>query len=524
MAYDILIKSGSVIDGVGNPPAIADISIKNNKISAIGNLANSNANLIINANSKYVTPGFIDITNHSDTHLTLFHYPNFESLIMQGITTIIGGNCGASLAPLGSRDAIQAIRKWADPAEINIDWAGVGEFLKNVEQRQPTVNFGTFIGYGTLRRGVIGDAVRLLNLEEREKVKLLLREGIKEGAFGLSLGLAYGHEKISTTEEVIEIAKVLQETGGIIKIHLRSEGLELLASVNEAVRIGREIGVPIQISHLKTIGKKAWSSFEKALGLIENARASGADINFDVSPYHTTGSALYLLIPAWAREGGFNELFKKLDNLEERKKIIKALKSYTLHYNRILVTSAKTKTIVGHTLAEIAEEGNSSNEEALLETIRANEGRVSIVGRTVSAKNITLALKNKNSFVSSDGVGFSQEASRLGNLVHPRSFGAFPHFWHKFVTDTKFLQPHVALQKMTSGPAGKVGLKKRGVLAKGNYADIIIFDPRLMRDRATYRNPFRYAAGIEWVIINGKIVVEKGRFLGVRAGNVLQKM
>ena len=424
MAYDILIKSGLVIDGAGGTPQTSDIGIKNDEISAVsGGIGENEAKTTINARDKYITPGFVDITNHSDTHLTIFKYPCLESMVRQGVTTIIGGNCGSSLAPLGGKEALQAIRKWADPAEINVDWARVGEFLEKVEKLKTGANFGTFVGYGTLRRGVIGDETRLLNFEEREKVKYLLRESIKEGAFGLSLGLAYGHERISSTEEIIEISQVLSETGGIIKIHLRSEGKEILASVNEAVRIGRETDVPVQISHLKAIGRKSWPHLQKALELINSARESGIDINFDVSPYSTTGSSLYLLLPVWARLGGFTELFKKLGQPEERKKIIEQLKAYTLHYDRIIINSAKLINLVGKTMAEIAEISGLSPEDALLETVRANEGRVNIIGRTVSVKNTELEIKNPASFIASDGAGYGEEEIKSGAYSFLRARG-----------------------------------------------------------------------------------------------------
>lgn len=523
MAYDILIKSGSVLDGTGSSPILSDIGIKGDKISDIGSLTNASADVTINASGKYVTPGFIDITNHSDTHLTLFKYPGLESLLTQGVTTIIGGNCGASLAPLGSKEAINSIRKWADPSQINIDWATVEEFLQKVDGMRPAMNFGTLVGYGTLRRGVIGDEARLLNLEEREKVKLLLRDGMNQGAFGLSLGLSYGHERVSTTEEIIEIARILENIGGIIKLHLRSEGKEILASVNEAVRIGRETNAPIQISHLKAIGKKAWPSLPKAMELINEARSSGLKISFDVSPYGTTGSPLYLLIPAWARQDGFDNLFQKIGDPEERRKIIEALKLHTLHYEKILIMSAKTKTIVGKTIEELAQSSGMSPEETLLDTVLANEGRVTIIGRTISRKNVENSIEDKDSMIASDGAGYSEEAVGEGNLVHPRSFGAFAHFWHYLVTDKKMLAPQAAIKKITSAPAKIIGIEKRGILEKGNFADITIFDPQSFHDRATYKNPFRYAAGMEWVIVNGKMVVEQGKPLGIRAGKALRR-
>lgn len=522
-SYDILIKSGSVIDGTGTPAVFGDVGIRGDMIEAVGSLGNAKADLTINAYGKIVAPGFIDITNHSDTRLTLFIQPNLESLLMQGVTTVLGGNCGGSLAPLGSEEALGAIKKWADPATINRDWSTVEEFLESVGKIRPGVSFGTFAGYGTLRRGVIGNEIRALGFEERERLKHMLRDAMEEGAFGLSLGLSYGHERISSTEEIIEVARVLAKTGGIVKIHLRSEGSGIIAAVNEAVRIAREGEVPVVISHLKTIGKKSWKDFDAVRDLIKNARSSGASLTFDVSPYATTGSPLYLLIPAWARQGGFAELFRRIDDPGERIQIINSLKTHTLHYDKIFIVSAKFPTAVGHTLAEIAEETGMSPEEALLQTIRSNEGRVTIIGRTVSKKNMERAIMEEYSIIASDGEGYDQKAYSQGNLVHPRSFGTFPRFWHKFVTENNSLAPEFAIQKITSFPASAADIKKRGVLAERNFADLIVFDPKLLKDRATYRDPFRFPAGMEMVLVNGKIAVESGRITGVRAGRAIRR-
>jgi len=522
MAYDIIIKSGTVIDGK-NAPVLGDVAIEGDKIVAVKSLGEASAKVVINAFGKYVTPGFVDITNHSDTHLTLFKYPYLESLVMQGVTTIIGGNCGASLAPLASEQAIGAIKKWADPSEINVNWNTVEEFLSSISQLRPGVNFGTLAGYGTLRRGILSGEMRPLSIEEREKLKLLLLQSMQQGAFGLSLGLAYGHERVSVTEEIIEIGRVVSQTGGIIKMHLRSEGFEILSSVNEAIRICRETGVPVQISHLKAIGRKAWPFLPKAIELITHAKESGVDIDFDVTPYRTTGSLLYLLVPPGARQGGFQELFRRIDNPPERTKILEALRGHTLHYDKILITSAKIKNIVGHTLTEIAEEAGLTPEETLLETIRSNEGRVTIVGQMVSMKNTRMALQDKNSFIASDGAGVSQDEMQTGDLVHPRSFGAFPRFLGRFTKELG-ISMQDAIGKITSGPAKKLGIKGRGVLEKGAFADVVVFDPKLIRDRATYKNPFRFSSGIEWVLVNGIPAVENGKLVQARAGKAIKRV
>lgn len=523
MTYDILIKDGSVIDGTASPVTVADIGIRDGKIADIGALDGRSAKIEIPASGKYVTPGFVDVTNHADTHLTLFSHPAQESMLMQGVTTILGGNCGSSLAPLFSPDAISGIGKWADIGEININWTTVNEFLDTVSRMAPGVNFAMLAGYGTLRRSIAGDEPRLLNSEERERMKILLDGAMSDGAFGLSLGLAYGHERAADTGEIIDIARAVALAGGVLKIHLRSEGAEIMGAVNEAVRIGREADAAIVISHFKVIGKKSWHTAQKSLDLIEYARSTGVAISFDASPYRTTGSPLYLLLPVWARVGGLKNLFRRIDNMQDRRKIIEDLRLRTLHYDSITVLSALQRSIVGRSIADIAVSINLPPEEAMLEIIRGNEGRVAIVGRTISSKNTDAAIRHGAGMIASDGIGMPQDAVKTGNLTHPRSFGAFPHFWHRFVTDRALLSPEEAIAKMTSRPASAVGIQNRGTIARGSFADIAVFDPRLFRDRATYQNPFRYPAGMEWVIVNGKIAVSQGQLTGARAGQVLRR-
>ncbi len=273
---------------------------------------------------------------------------------------------------------------------------------------------------------------------------------------------------------------------------------------------------------MKAIGAAAWPEFEKAINLIATARSSGIDINFDTSAYSSTGSPLYLLLPDWAREGGFRKLFERMAKPEERSRIIADLKSSTLHFDRLLVISAKVRTIVGRTLAEIAKEANMNGEEALLETIAANEGRVTTVGLTVSKENTRRAVLDPNAFIASDGESYPETAAGSGNLIHPRSFGNFPLFWRRYVREQQLIAPEEAIRKITSGPARKIGIKDRGVLKKGMKADIIVFAPGTFRDRATYRNPYRYAEGLIWSIVNGKITIENGTHTGGRNGKVLK--
>src|SRR3989338_3169490 len=523
--YDIVIKNGLVIDGTGLPPAVKDVGISGEMISEIGDaIPEKSGHLVIDAKDKFVVPGFVDITSHSDTAWTLFDYPGQESLLTQGVTTIIGGNCGSSLAPLVHPNAIKSIQKWTDISKININWATTGEFLQEMSKKNLGVNFGTLIGHGTMRRGVIGEAIRPLNLEEIEKIKLLTEESMKAGAFGLSTGLGYSHEQPATADEVINFVRVVKEYGGVYKTHLRSEGREgLLAAINETIKIGRETEVPVLISHLKAIGRKEWQYVTAALDMIKNARNDGILITFDVFPYLRTGSHLYQLLPRWAREGGFVKIFERLKSPDSFAKIVIDMQRATLHYNRIIVASAKDVSAVGKSIAEIAKSANLSPEETIAELLIVNEGRVSIFNKNLSGRNLMKLVLYPESSIASDGAGYSTEHQKSGMLVHPRSFGTFVHFLRHFVKVLRKLTWEEAIQKVSSRPAQVIGLKNRGMIAKKYYADIVVLSPDSLADNSTYTNPYKYSSGIDWVIVNGKIAMKNGELTGIKAGKVLKK-
>lgn len=510
------------MDGSGKKGFLSDIGIKGDKISAIGDLSNSSVEITIPASGYYVAPGFIDITNHSDTNLTIFKYPFQESLVAQGVTTIIGGNCGTSLAPLAHYSIIHSVKKWADPSDINVDWLSFGEFLTSLEKKGMGVNFGSLVGLGTLRRGVVADISKPAGVEERQKIRLMLDQSLKEGAFGLSSGLIYSHEKGASVEELVSIVKILKNDF-IYSAHIRNEGKEFLASVNEVLSIARESGAKLHISHLKAIGRKSWPDFSRALKMIEGAASSGMDVTFDQFPYRRTGSLLYLLLPLWVRDGGFTKMFERFQNPEIREKIISDLKNFTLHYDKIIISTAKDKSIIGKTIKEIADSGGVDPENAMLDILFANEGRVTIFGRTLSMKNFLTGSSSAYSILSSDGAGFSADERHSGDLIHPRCFGTFPHFLHKFVKEKGILSWEDAIKKITSKPAEKLGIKKRGRIEEGYFADLAIFDPVALKDRATYRNPYLYPLGMGWVIVNGQIVFEQSVFKNKKAGKILRK-
>lgn len=512
-----------VIDGSGADMKKADIGIKDGLIETIGDLGDQEAKTVIQAAGQFVAPGFIDITSHSDVTWSLFDYPGQESMLTQGVTTIIGGNCGSSLAPLASSEAIHAMKKYTDVSRINTNWQRVDEFFAELEKHNLGVNFGTLMGHGTLRRGIIGDATRPLTQEEIEKMKFMIHEGMEAGAFGFSTGLSFSHESAASIEELTSFLKALTPYRGLYKVHLRSESHDIFVSINELLRTGRELGIKVHISHLKLLGRTSWDFIENTEAMMSLAEKNGVKLSFDLFPYVRTGSFLYQLLPRWAREGGFDPMIKRIQDPAMKAKIIDDLKKFTLHYNSIIIASAEYPYHVGRTIAEIAETGKESPEEAMLSLLVANHGRVSIFNKTILSKNLELLVKNPLSTIASDGSGYDTAAAKTGNLVHPRSFGTFPHFLHHFVGKMKSLTWEEAIQKITSTPAGIIGIKNRGLLKAGYGADIMVFNPETIRDRATYTNPYLYSEGISTVIVNGVAEIENGAVTGKRAGKVLKR-
>lgn len=519
----ILIQNGAIIDGTGKKKYRSDLLIENDKIKKIGDLKKFKADKIINARGFYVAPGFIDIHNHSDSYWNIFISPNLESMVLQGVTTIVGGNCGSSLAPLARGNIINSIQKWADIKKVNINWLKMDEFLSQLEKRKIGANFITLTGHATLRRGLIGDEFRPVKKEELERMKLMLRESMEAGAWGLSTGLAYSHAKIASAEEIIEITKILKKYNGIYSTHIRGEAKELLPAINETIKIGRETGVSVEISHLKAMGQKFWPAMEKAIKMIEIASKS-ININFDIYPYTVTGSVLYVLLPDWVAEGGKQMLIKRLKDPSIKAKIIEEMKEEGYDHKKVTIAALSAdKIFIGRKITDIAKNQQVSAEEAIINILLASEGRALSFVDTLSEDNVEMGLKHKLSFIGSDGSGYNLKYSKTGELVHPRCFGAFPRVLGRYVREKEIISYEEAVRKMTGGPAEKLGIKNRGLIKEKYFADICVFNPRTIADKATFTNPYQYPEGIEYVMINGKIAVEERKYTGEMGGKVLRK-
>lgn len=522
--YSIIIKNGTIIDGTGKEKYQADLGIKDDLIAKIKPKIRGKAETIIDAGGLYVCPGFIDIFNHSDDYWTLFTIPSQESLLYQGITTILGGNAGSSLAPLINHQVIDRIRKWANVPDVMVNWQRMDEYLKELSKRKIALNFATLVGYETLYYGLAGDTWRTLQPREVVVIADVLKQALGQGALGLSTGLSLSQVNLVSQQTLQAIIKVVAETGGIYAIHVRGEREEFLPSIRQAIEIARLTGVSLEINHLKVLGKKNWPLMLEALQVIDQAKKEKLNINFDIYPYTTTASSLLVLLPDWLAEGDNETILNRLQDPVIKARAIYEMKQEAYNYDKITIAQSKNQyPFVGKSLKDIAANENCSSEEAVCNMLLANEAHVIIFIQGLSEANFEKALAHPLALIGSDGLGYNLEFAKKGVLVHPRSFGAFVRVLARYVREKKIISWEEAIYKMTMGPASKICLKKRGQLALGNFADIVVFDPQTIQDKATFDNPFQYSVGIRYLLINGQAAIENGQYNGRFLGRILSK-
>lgn len=521
--YDVVIRHGTLIDGSGKPMFSGDIGIREGRIAAIGEVVGSTEQLI-DAQGLYVTPGFIDVNNHSDTYWALMANPALESLLFQGITTVVGGNSGASLAPLTRPENIRSIQKWTDVDQINFNWLSMTEFLQAVELRQPAVNFATLVGHGTLRRGTMQDETRPIHDDEVRVMEKLLKDSFHAGAIGFSTGLLYTHARGAHINEILKLVELVQDEQGIYATYVRNEGEDLVPAVEEAITVAQKTRVPLHISHLKAVGRQNWHLMDEVFNLIEAATLSNLDVSFDVYPYTVTGSVLYTFLPTWITENGRKLMLARLKDDKVRATVIQEMQKNGMDYSSMTISvSSLGAMLTRHKVSEIATLHGKSPEAIVVELLMASEGRAIVSIESLSEKNVLKAIQHPFSIISSNGSGYSEEHATTGDKVHPRNFGTFPRIFAEYVKRQQALSWEEAIYKMTGKPAKKFGLAGRGMLALGGVADITIFDPGKIADRATLENPYQYAVGVEWLLVNGALAIENGHLTGKRAGQVYRR-
>lgn len=521
--YDLIIKKGTVIDGTGDSMFRADIAVRDDRIVAIGEVIGA-AERVIDATGCYVTPGFIDVNNHSDVYWQLLSHPELESMVRQGVTTIIGGNSGSSLAPLLRPESIRSIQKWTDVGKINFNWLSMKEFLGEIERRKPAVNFATLVGHGTLRRGVMRDETRPIRPEEIRTMEKMLEQSFREGAIGFSTGLRYTHAKGASAREITELVKMVSRYGGIYATYLRDEGPNLVRAVEEAITVARDAGAHLHISHLKAVGPENWPLFDEVLNLISAADSSGKAVSFDVYPYTSTGSVLYTFLPDWITEHGRKLMLERLKDAETRRVVMDEMRASKTDFRQMTVLSSSFDSMLHRErIGDMANGSGKSPEEVVIDILLGSNGRAIVSFEALSPHNILKALQHPFSIVSSNGTGYPLSHKTSGERVHPRNFGTFPKVFAEYVRGQKALSWEEAVYKMTGKPAERFNVADRGQLREGAFADIVVFRPDEIRDKSTFDDPYQFPEGIRWVFVNGRPAVEEGRTTRERSGYMLSR-
>ena len=519
--YSLIIKNATVIDGSGNPGQVFDVAIQDDRIAAIDKNIKTSSTETIDGSGKILTPGFIDLQNHSDSYWQLFDNPQLHSMVTQGYTTLIVGNCGASVAPLLNRDSLLSIQKWHNLDAMNVDWTTFSEFLERLSQMKLACNIGSLVGYSTLRRAVVGDQVRSLQQNEMNALKAVLKESLAAGAFGLSNGLSYAHEIIISELELFDLAKIVAEHGALFSIHLRSEGREIMEALDEALDIARHTNVNLKISHLKVRNQANWTKFPEAVSLIDIAYHQGLNVHFDVYPYDTVWQALYTYLPKWAFEGGRTLMLKHFADPVQKNKILMYLNNSDVKFSTMLVASTANKlNFTGKTIGQIAKNLEVSSEQAVLHLITNGGSEVLVFEQNLNMAQVHELLLHPLGFIGTDGAGFSLEGK--SRLVHPRCFGTAEKFLRETVA-TGELSMEQAIKRLTSNPAKKIGLKGRGEIKVGNFADLVLLDAAKISDQASYANPYQTSLGVDHVFVNGKAAVSYGKITGALSGYALRK-
>lgn len=528
--FDILVKNGRVIDGSGNPWYTADIGIRGDRIVAIGRFQGAQARKVIDASGLVVSPGFIDTLGQSEMSLLIDN--RSVSKLSQGITSEITGE-GGSIAP---QDALTlaALQPALEPYHIKVDWTDLHGYFQRLEKNGTPLNIGTYVGAAQVREAILGDANRTPTPEELEKMKALVADAMRQGAFGISTALIYPPGHYAKTDELIELAKVVSQYGGIYASHMRSEGQSEVAAVEEALRIGHDAHVPVEIFHLKVIGKPRWGSMPKIVSMIQQARDSGQDVTANMYPYVAGGTALASSLPPWVADGGQAKLLERLHDPAVRARIRQELAEEHPDWENlylgsggpsgVLVASVVNKDLkqwTGKTVAEIANAQNKDPLDAMFDFILADKGQTGALYFIASEDDLEYGLKQPWTSIGLDAPETSLDGLLFEPHGHPRAFGSMPRFLGHYVRDRKIMPLEQAVRKITSLPAQRQGLVNRGLLRDGFFADIAIFDPSTIIDKATYTEPAQLSQGVKYVLVNGQLEFADGQATGVTAGKPL---
>jgi N-acyl-D-amino-acid deacylase len=528
--FDVVIKDGTIYDGTGMPPSRADIGIKGDRIVAIGNLASAPPCKAVSAADLAVAPGFINMLSWSTESLIIDGLSQSE--IRQGVTTQIFGE-GDSMGPLNDRIKSRLIAEQGD-LRFEITWTTLAEYLTYLESIGISQNVASFIGASTIREYVLGLEHTSPTSAQLNKMTELVRREMQDGALGIGSSLIYAPGVYATTEELIELCRGAAEYQGKYISHLRSEGNQLVEAVKELITISREAGIPAEIYHLKAIGQQNWHKINQVINLIEDAHSEGLKITADMYTYTAAATGLDAMMPPWALEGGYDALFYRLEQPEIRKKIADAIRNpindwenfyHAVHSPaEIMLVNFKSealKPLAGKSLAYIAELHNSDPIETIMDLMVKDRSRVGAVYFMMSEENIRKQLRMNWVSLGSDAASISPEGVFLKSSVHPRAYGTFARFLAKYVRDEQVIPLTEAIHRLSGLPASTLGLESRGLIKEGMFADVVVFDPLAVSDKATFANPHQYSVGVQHVFVNGIQVLEEGEHTGAKPGRAL---
>jgi N-acyl-D-amino-acid deacylase len=529
--YDLVIRNGHIIDGTGSPWYSGDIAIQGGRIAAIGNIAPAAAKRSIDAHGLVVAPGFIDMLGQSE--LTILVNPHLPSKIFQGITTEITGE-GSSIAPLN--DAIvRADRAGYDHYKITPDWTTFRQYFARLEKQGMGINLASYAGATQVRRMVLGDENRAPNPSELERMKQLVRDAMHDGAVGVSTSLQYAPAPYASTEELIALASEAAKLGGIYATHMRSEGDAIVPAIDEVIRIAREAKIPAEIWHLKAAGKSNWGRMPEIVAHIQSARDAGVDLSADTYAYPAWFNTFSAFIPPWAHDGGDVKLIERLKDPAMRARIRKEMETPSTQWDNewqeidgpaaILVSVVQNPKLVplqGKTIADIAKLWNKDAIDTIFDLLIEDRAFTSVAVFGMSEPDVALALAQPWVSVCNDSQGTAPDGLLGREHPHPRAYGTFPRILRKYVREEGKVRLEDAIRKFSALPAQRVRLTDRGVLKKGMWADIVVFDPATIHDRATFEGPNQLSEGMQYVLVNGVPVIDGGKQTDALPGKVLR--
>jgi N-acyl-D-aspartate/D-glutamate deacylase len=530
-AYDLLIRNGTVVDGSGNPWFRGDVAVRGERIVAVGRVPPGTAKREIDARGLVVAPGFIDMHSHSD--YLLLEDGHAQSKVRQGVTTEVLGE-GRSAGPQKGKLSPRKYDVRGKPAT----WTTLGEYFETLEKAGVSVNVASYVGLDNVWQGAMGNSYERPSAAQKEEMKALVDEAMRDGAFGLSSMLAMPPGSLAETDDIVELCKVVAKYKGIYSTHNRNEGTGVLDAVKEAITVGEKAGVGVDVIHLKIADQKLWGRMNEVVALIEDARKRGVNVQANVYPYTRGNNDLASIVPPWAHEGGNAKMLERLKDAKDRarmkKEIADGLPGWYNHYTAVggdwsrMLVSGKG-AYEGLTMDRILAVKKKGKDPApddldlLFDLLVEQGGSVPTVYAHHTEKDMQLALVQPWCSIGSDGSAYATEGPLRRGNPHPRNFGTFPRVLGVYVRELKVLRLEDAVRKMTSLNAAKLGIEDRGLLRPGNYADVTLFDPERVTDKATYEKPFQYSEGIEYVIVNGQIVLERGKHTGATPGKAIRR-